>query len=43
VKRLPASGLAVILLGVGHDLSELLGDDTEYLLLDAQAVVDARE
>jgi hypothetical protein len=43
VKNLPESGLAVIILGADHDLGELLGNDTEYLRVEVQAVLDARD
>jgi hypothetical protein len=33
----------VIILGADHNLGELLGEDTEYLRVEVQAVVDARE
>src|SRR5262249_16877724 len=43
VKQLPTSGLAVLILGANHDLAVVLGNGTEYLRVEVQAVVDARK
>jgi hypothetical protein len=41
VKLLPETGLAVIVLGAGHDLGPVLGDGTEYIRVELAAVRDA--
>jgi hypothetical protein len=41
VKVLPEAGLAVIVLGAGHDLGPVLGEGTEYIRVEVAAVREA--
>jgi hypothetical protein len=41
VRLLPGAGLAVIVLGAGHDLGPVLGDGTEYIRVEVAAVREA--